>query len=48
LPMNGIYILENLNAEEAVRDKVYDGLFTRGPSRVTGAMQAIINRFLLY
>ncbi len=36
LPMNGIYILENVNAEEAVKDKVYEGLFTLGPSRITG------------
>ena len=43
LPMNGIYILENVNAEEAVKDKVYEGLFTLGPSRITGAVQAIIN-----
>jgi kynurenine formamidase len=48
LPMNGIYILENVNAEEAVKDKVYEGLFTLGPSRVTGAVQAIINPILLY
>lgn len=48
LTMNGIYILENVNAEEAVKDKVYEGLFTLGPSRVTGAVQAIINPILLY
>jgi kynurenine formamidase len=48
LPMNGIYILENVNAEEAVKDKVYEGLFTLGPSRITGAVQAIINPILLY
>jgi len=48
LPMNGIYILENVNAEEAVKDKVYEGLFTLGPSRITGAVQAIINPILVY
>ena len=37
LPMNGIYILENVNAEEAVKDRVYEGLFTLGPPRVTGS-----------
>ena len=36
-------ILENVNADEAVKDEVYEGLFTLGPSRVTGAVQAIIN-----
>ncbi|HEY6511502.1 MAG TPA: cyclase family protein [Burkholderiaceae bacterium] len=48
LPMNGIYILENVNAEEAVNDKVYEGLFTLGPSRITGAVQAIINPIFVY
>jgi kynurenine formamidase len=48
LPMNGIYILENVNAEEAVKDRVYEGLFTLGPSRISGAVQAIINPILLY
>ena len=48
LPQNGIMILENVNAEEAVKDKVYEGLFTLGPSRVTGAVQAIINPIFVY
>ena len=48
LTMNGTYILENVNAEEAVKDKVYEGFFTLGPSRVTGAVQAIINPILAY
>ena len=48
LPMNGIYILENINAEEAVKDGVYEGLFTLGPSRITGGVQAIINPIFLY
>jgi kynurenine formamidase len=48
IPQNGIMILENINAEEAVRDKVYEGLFTLGPSRITGAVQAIINPNFLY
>ena len=48
LPMNGIYILENVNAAEAVKDKVYEGLFTLGPSRITGAVQAIINPIFVY
>jgi hypothetical protein len=45
---NGIMILENVNAEQAVKDGVYDGLFTLGPSRITGAVQAIINPILVY
>jgi kynurenine formamidase len=48
LPMNGIYILENVVAEEAVKDKVYEGLFTLGPSRITGGVQAIINPIFVY
>jgi kynurenine formamidase len=48
IPQNGIYILENIVAEEAVKDKVYEGLFTLGPSRVTGAVQAIINPIFVY
>ncbi len=43
LPLNGIYILENMNTEEMVKDKAWEFLFTLGPSRITGAVQAIIN-----
>jgi hypothetical protein len=39
---------EFCSAEEAVKDKVYEGLFTLGPSRVTGAVQAIINPIFVY
>lgn len=48
LAQNGVYILENVNAEEAVKDGVYEGLFTLGPARVTGAVQAIINPIFVY
>ena len=43
LPMNGIYILENMDTGEMVQDRAWEFLFTLGPSRVTGAVQAIIN-----
>ncbi|GIL03936.1 MAG: polyketide cyclase [Betaproteobacteria bacterium] len=43
LPMNGIYILENMNTEEMVKDKAWESFFTLGPARITGAVQAIIN-----
>jgi kynurenine formamidase len=43
LPLNGIYILENMHTEEMVKDKAWEFLFTLGPSRITGAVQAIIN-----
>jgi kynurenine formamidase len=43
IPLNGIYILENVHTEEMVKDQAWEFLFTLGPSRVTGAVQAIIN-----
>jgi kynurenine formamidase len=43
LPLNGIYILENMNTEEMVKDQAWEFLFTLGPSRITGAVQAIVN-----
>jgi kynurenine formamidase len=43
LPINGIFILENMNTEELVKDKAWEFLFTLGPARLTGAVQAIIN-----
>lgn len=43
IPLNGIYILENMNTEEMVKDKAWEFLFTLGPARITGAVQAIIN-----
>lgn len=48
LAQHGIHILENVTAEEAVKDGVYEGLFTLGPARVTGAVQAIINPIFVY
>ena len=43
LPRNGIYTLENMNTEEMVKDQAWEFLFTLGPSRITGAVQAIVN-----
>ena len=43
IPMNGIYILENINTDELVKDQAWEFLFTLGPARMTGAVQAIIN-----
>jgi kynurenine formamidase len=43
LPLNGIFILENMNTEEMVKDQAWEFLFTLGPARITGAVQAIIN-----
>lgn len=43
LPRNGIYILENMNTAPLVADKAWEFMFVLGHSRVTGAVQAIIN-----
>ena len=43
IPINGIYILENMETSEMVKDQAWEFLFTLGPSRITGAVQAIIN-----
>lgn len=43
LAKNGIYIIENMNLEEMVKDKVWESLFTLGSPRVTGGVQASVN-----
>jgi len=43
LPRSGVYILENMNTEELVKDKAWEFFFTLGPARFTGAVQSIIN-----
>ncbi|MFZ1699869.1 MAG: cyclase family protein [Pyrinomonadaceae bacterium] len=43
LAKNGIYIIENMNLEEMVKDKTWESLFTLGSPRVTGGVQAIVN-----
>ncbi len=43
LARNGIHILENMNTEEMAKDQAWEFLFTLGPPRITGAVQAIIN-----
>lgn len=43
LALNGIHILENMNTEEMARDRAWEFLFTLGPARITGGVQAIIN-----
>ena len=40
---NGIYLLENMNTQEMAKDQAWEFLFTLGPSRITGAVQAIVN-----
>jgi kynurenine formamidase len=43
IPRNGTYILENMNTGPLAADRAYEFLFVLGPSRITGAVQAIIN-----
>jgi len=43
LARHGIYLLENMNTAEMVRDQAWEFLFTLGPPRITGAVQAIVN-----
>lgn len=43
IALNGIYLLENMNTEEMVTDKAWEFLFTLGPARITGGVQAIVN-----
>jgi|GEM_PF-167333 len=43
LAKNGIYIIENMNLEEMVKDKVWESLFTLGTPRITGGVQAFVN-----
>lgn len=43
IPLNGIYILENVDTEEMVKDQAWEFLFTLGAARITGGVQAIVN-----
>jgi kynurenine formamidase len=43
IPKNGIYILENMDTRELIKDKAYEFLFVLGQPRFVGAVQAIIN-----
>lgn len=43
LAVSGVHILENMNTEEMAKDKAWEFLFTLGPARITGGVQAIVN-----
>lgn len=43
LALNGIHILENMDTSELAEDQAWEFLFTLGPARITGAVQAIVN-----
>jgi len=44
----GVFILENAVAEQAIKDKVYEGMITVAPHRTTGSVQAIVSPTFLY
>lgn len=43
LAENGIFLLENMHTADLVADQAWEFLFTLGPSRISGAVQSIIN-----
>lgn len=43
LPMNGTYILENMDTAELAKDKVYEFMFVLGHPRFKGGVQSMIN-----
>jgi kynurenine formamidase len=43
LPMNGTYILENMDTAELAKDKAYEFLFVLGQPRFRGGVQSMIN-----
>ena len=43
LPMNGTYILENINTAELAKDKAYEFMFVLGHNKYQGAVQSMIN-----
>jgi hypothetical protein len=44
----GVFILENAVAEQAIKDKVYEGMITVAPHRTTGSVQAIVSPTFMY
>jgi len=48
LAENGTFILENAVAEQALKDKVDEGLITIAPHRTTGAVQSIVSPTFMY
>ena len=44
----GVYILENVVAQQALKDGVYEGMITVAPHRTTGTVQAIVNPTFIY
>jgi kynurenine formamidase len=43
LPMNGTYILENMDTAQLAADKAYEFMFVLGHPRFKGGVQSMIN-----
>ena len=43
IPMNGTYILENINTAELIKDKVTEFMFILGQNKYQGSVQSMIN-----
>ncbi|WP_037313902.1 cyclase family protein [Ruegeria halocynthiae] len=43
IPQNGIYILENMDTREMVKDEAWEFMFVLGVTRLKGAVQMMIN-----
>lgn len=43
IPMNGTYILENMDTAELAKDKAYEFMFVLGQARFRGGVQSMIN-----
>ena len=43
LPMNGTYILENINTAELAKDRAWEFMFVLGQNKYQGAVQSMIN-----
>lgn len=48
IPQNGIYILENMETRELVKDGVKEFMFVLGPARLRGAVQMIVNPIAIH
>jgi kynurenine formamidase len=48
IPQNGIYLLENMETRELVKDGVKEFMFVLGAARVRGAVQMIINPIAIH
>ncbi len=48
IPQNGIYMLENMETRELVKDGVNEFMFVLGAARVRGAVQMIINPIAIH